>query len=72
MKKKFIFAFLLGVTYLPQQALASANCPSYPKEDWASEDTLKEALELKATKLRNLKLMAIAMKFMVVIKKAKK
>lgn len=56
MKKNFIFAFLLGVTYLPQQALASANCPSYPKEDWASEDTLKEGLAAEGYTIKKFKI----------------
>jgi len=37
--------FLLLLTLLlPLHALASANCPAHPKEEWASEDTLKQAL----------------------------
>ncbi len=34
---------LLGI--LPMVAKASADCPAYPKEQWASEDTLKQALK---------------------------
>lgn len=38
---RFIFAL---VSLLPLQALASADCPVYPKSEWAAEETLKKAL----------------------------
>jgi len=38
---RFIFALL---SLLPLQALASADCPVYPKSEWAAEETLKKAL----------------------------
>jgi hypothetical protein len=56
MKKFYIIASLLGLSVLPQFAFASANCPSYPKEDWASEDTLKEALEAEGYKIKKFKI----------------
>lgn len=38
---RYLLALL---TLLPLQALASADCPVYPKAEWASEDDLKQAL----------------------------
>ena len=35
---------VLLLALFSSQALASADCPAYPKEEWASEDTLKRAL----------------------------
>lgn len=44
--KKLSLSLMLGVLLLnATAAFAAANCKSYPKEEWASEDTLKEALE---------------------------
>lgn len=37
------FAILL-LTLISNHVLASADCPAYLKEEWASEDTLKKAL----------------------------
>jgi hypothetical protein len=39
---RLLFALM---SLLPLQALASADCPVYPKEEWASEETLKKALK---------------------------
>jgi hypothetical protein len=36
-------------------ALAAANCPAYPKEEWASEDTLKQALADEGYKIKKFK-----------------
>lgn len=38
---RFIFALL---ALLPLYAQAAADCPVHPKEEWASEETLKKAL----------------------------
>lgn len=38
---KLLFVLL---ALLPLQVLASADCPVYPKEEWAPESTLKQAL----------------------------
>lgn len=38
---RFIFALL---SLISLQAFASADCPTYPKSEWASEETLKKAL----------------------------
>ncbi len=35
---------ILLLTLFSIQAFASADCPAYPKEEWASEETLKKAL----------------------------
>jgi hypothetical protein len=37
------------------QVLAAANCPAYPKEEWASEDTLKQALADEGYKIKKFK-----------------
>jgi hypothetical protein len=39
---KFI---LITLALFSTQALASADCPVYPKEEWAAEGTLKQALQ---------------------------
>lgn len=36
---RLIFALF---SLLPLQALASADCPVYPKSEWAAEETLKK------------------------------
>lgn len=41
---------------LPLQALASADCPVYPKEEWASEETLKQALQEEGYKIKKFKI----------------
>lgn len=38
---RLLFALL---AVLPLYAQAAADCPVHPKEEWASEDTLKKAL----------------------------
>ncbi len=38
------FLALSILTCLPLAAYAAADCPVYPKEQWASEDTLKQTL----------------------------
>jgi len=35
---------LLLLAFASSHAFASADCPVYPKEEWASEETLKQAL----------------------------
>lgn len=37
-------------------ALAAADCKAYPKEEWASEDTLKEALEAEGYTIKKFKI----------------
>jgi hypothetical protein len=37
-------------------AFAAADCKSYPKEEWASEDTLKEAMEAEGYTIKKFKI----------------
>ncbi|HSI24483.1 MAG TPA: PepSY domain-containing protein [Methylotenera sp.] len=49
--------FILAVmSLLPIQAIASADCPVYPKEEWASEDTLKQTLKEEGYKIKKFKI----------------
>lgn len=49
---RFIFALM---SLLPIQAIASADCPVYPKEEWASKDTLKKNLKEEGYKFKKIK-----------------
>lgn len=54
--KKFGFSLLLAMGLLQAQAVfAAADCKSYPKDEWASEDTLKEALEAEGYTIKKFK-----------------
>ena len=35
---------LSSIILLPLQVLASADCPVYPREEWATKETLRQAL----------------------------
>lgn len=49
--------FILAVmSLLPMQAMASADCPVYPKEEWASEDTLKQTLNEEGYAIKKFKI----------------
>ncbi len=49
--------FILAVmSLLPIQAIASADCPVYPKEEWASEDTLKQTLKEEGYAIKKFKI----------------
>ncbi len=49
--------FILAVmSLLPIQAIASADCPVYPKEEWASEGTLKKTLKEEGYKIKKFKI----------------
>ena len=49
--------FILAVmSLLPMQAMASADCPVYPKEEWAPEDTLKQTLKEEGYKIKKFKI----------------
>lgn len=53
---KIGFSLLLAIGLLhAQAALAAADCKSYPKEQWASEETLKEALEAEGYTIKKFK-----------------
>ncbi|AKR44079.1 PepSY domain-containing protein [Methylophilus sp. TWE2] len=55
--KKMTFTVLLALGLLSSQAVfAAADCKSYPKEEWASEDTLKEALEAEGYTIKKFKI----------------
>jgi hypothetical protein len=55
--KKMTFTALLALGLLSSQAaFAAADCKSYPKEEWASEDTLKEALEAEGYTIKKFKI----------------
>jgi hypothetical protein len=50
---RFILAMM---SLLPVEAIASADCPVYPKEEWASEDTLKQTLKEEGYKIKKFKI----------------
>ena len=50
---KFI---LITLALFSTQALASADCPAYPKEEWAAENTLKEALDAEGYTIKKFKI----------------
>jgi hypothetical protein len=50
---RFVLAVL---SFLPLQALASADCPAYPKEEWGAESTLKQALKDEGYKIKKFKI----------------
>lgn len=47
---------LLLLTLFSGQVLASAECPYYPKEEWASEATLKQTLADKGYTIKKFKI----------------
>lgn len=49
--------YLLATTLalLSTSVFAAADCKSYPKEEWASEDALKEALEAEGYTIKKFK-----------------
>jgi hypothetical protein len=53
--KKQILLTLIGV-FFSSQLYAAADCPAYPKEEWASENTLKEALEAEGYTIKKFKI----------------
>ena len=55
--KKTVFSIMLALGLLASNAaLAAADCKSYPKEEWASEDTLKEAMEAEGYTIKKFKI----------------
>ena len=50
---RFILALM---SLVPLQAIASADCPVYPKEEWASEETLKKTLNEEGYKIKKFKI----------------
>lgn len=54
--KLIAYSLLLAMGLLGSNAaFAAADCKSYPKEEWASEDTLKEALEAEGYTIKKFK-----------------
>lgn len=47
---------LILMAMMPLSALASADCPAYPKEQRASEDTLKQALKDEGYTIKKFKI----------------
>ena len=43
------------ISLLSLQALASADCPVYPKAEWAAEETLKQALADEGYQIKKFK-----------------
>lgn len=56
MKIRLGLMTLLSVVFLPNVALAAANCKAYPKAEWASEETLKQALLDEGYKIKKFKI----------------
>ena len=50
---RFIFALM---SLLPLQAMASADCPVYPKLEWGAEETLKQALKQEGYSIKKFKI----------------
>jgi hypothetical protein len=48
--------FLILVLLLPINVWASADCPAYPEEEWADENTLKEALDAEGYTIKKFKI----------------
>ena len=44
------------IAFSPLTAMASADCPVYPKQVWASEDTLKQALHDEGYTIKKFKI----------------
>ena len=49
---RFILAIM---SLLPIQAMASADCPVHPKQEWGAEETLKQALKDEGYKIKKFK-----------------
>ncbi len=47
---------LILMALLPINVWASADCSAYPKEEWADEDTLKEALDAEGYTIKKFKI----------------
>lgn len=55
--KKTVFSIMLALGLLASNvAFAAADCKAYPKEEWASEDTLKEAMEAEGYTIKKFKI----------------
>jgi hypothetical protein len=56
MKKQI--SLVLGVVWSVTSVVthAAANCPAYPKEEWAAESNLKEALDAEGYTIKKFKI----------------
>lgn len=54
-KKLPQYVLAASLALLSTSVFAAADCKSYPKEEWASEDTLKEALEAEGYTIKKFK-----------------
>jgi hypothetical protein len=50
---RFLF-ILFG--FLPLSAMAAADCPAYPKAEWGSDATLKQALKDEGYQVKKFKI----------------
>ncbi len=55
MHTTFVRVALAATLLVSASAFAAADCKPYPKEEWASEDTLKEALEAEGYTIKKFK-----------------
>lgn len=53
---KPVFALSIILSMISITAQAAADCPAYPKEAWAPESTLKEALEAEGYSIKKFKI----------------
>ncbi|HEY0906262.1 MAG TPA: PepSY domain-containing protein [Methylophilus sp.] len=56
MKKIVTAIWLMSGLCSASAAFAAADCKAYPKEEWASEDTLKEAMEAEGYVIKKFKI----------------
>lgn len=56
MNKQTIWALALICSAFSTTLYAAADCPAYPKEEWASENTLKEALDAEGYTIKKFKI----------------
>ena len=56
MKKIVTAIWLMSSLCSASAAFAAADCKAYPKEEWASEDTLKEAMEAEGYVIKKFKI----------------
>ncbi len=56
MKKPLVLACAFMCSAISTTVYAAADCPAYPKEEWAAEDTLKQALLDEGYKIKKFKI----------------
>ncbi|KQT42304.1 MULTISPECIES: PepSY domain-containing protein [unclassified Methylophilus] len=55
MKKFSLYVAMVACLFTATSAFAAADCKVYSKEEWASEDSLKEALEAEGYTIKKFK-----------------